>query len=99
MSTTARDRFTIERRGGVFTVTDNDLAILSLFNRHEYLPSSFIGAMVPWLNATYLRNRLTILRHELGLLEVPEASWHPLNRLVRLNRKSYAHMVWVIARK
>jgi SAM-dependent methyltransferase len=37
----------------------------------------------------------------LGLthMPVPEASWHPLNRLARLNRPSYAFVVWVAARK
>ena len=83
MSTTFRSRFAVERRGGVFAITDNDLAILSLFNVYEYLPSSFVCAMVPWLNPTYVRNRLTILRHELGLLEVPEASWRAANARYR----------------
>jgi SAM-dependent methyltransferase len=37
----------------------------------------------------------------LGLLKmpVPETSWHPLNRLARLDRKSYAYTVWVVAKK
>ena len=37
----------------------------------------------------------------LGLtwMKVPVARWHPLNRLARMNRKSYASLVWVIARK
>jgi SAM-dependent methyltransferase len=37
----------------------------------------------------------------LGLLRmgVPEARWHPLNKLARMNRKSYAFVVWVVARK
>lgn len=37
----------------------------------------------------------------LGLtrMQVPEASWHPLNKLARANRRSYAFVVWVVARK
>jgi SAM-dependent methyltransferase len=37
----------------------------------------------------------------LGLLNmsVPEISWHPLNKLARLDRKSDGYTVWVIAKK
>ena len=37
----------------------------------------------------------------LGLtnMGVPEAKWHPLNKLALLNRKSYAFVIWVVARK
>lgn len=35
----------------------------------------------------------------LGWMKVPEARWHPLNRLAMMNRRSYASTVWVIARK
>ncbi len=83
MSTTLRNRFTVDRKGGTFAVTDNDLAILSLFNRYEYLPSTFIGAMVPWLHPVYIKNRLTILRHELEFLEVPAPSWEAANARYR----------------
>jgi ubiquinone/menaquinone biosynthesis C-methylase UbiE len=46
-------------------------------------------------------NPLMPLIGALGLnqMPVPRASWHPANRLARLNRKSYAFMVWVIAQK
>ena len=44
-----------------------------------------IEALVGFLGLTHMR--------------VPEARWHPLNRLARLNRKSYASLVWVVARK
>jgi len=32
-------------------------------------------------------------------MPVPIRTWHPLNKLARMNRGSYGHMVWVIARK
>jgi hypothetical protein len=83
MSTTFRNRFAVEQKGGTFAITDNDLAILALFNVYEYLPSTFVCAMVPWLNPAYVKNRLTILRHELGVLEVPEASWRAANARYR----------------
>lgn len=37
----------------------------------------------------------------LGLnhMAVPHASWHPLNRLAKMNRPSYGFVVWVIAQK
>lgn len=35
----------------------------------------------------------------LGFTGVPEARWHPLNWLARLNRRSYGSMVWVVAQK
>lgn len=37
----------------------------------------------------------------LGLVRmpVPESPWHPLNKLARIERKSYAYVVWIIARK
>jgi SAM-dependent methyltransferase len=37
----------------------------------------------------------------LGVLRmpVPDVAWHPLNWLARMNRKSYAFVVWVVARK
>jgi len=46
-------------------------------------------------------NTLVPLVNGLGLtwMPVPEAKWHPLNLLARTNRTSYAHVVWVIARK
>jgi SAM-dependent methyltransferase len=46
-------------------------------------------------------NALMPVLGALGLLHmpVPEVAWHPLNRLARLDRKSYAYTVWVIARK
>jgi SAM-dependent methyltransferase len=46
-------------------------------------------------------NVLIPLLGGLGLLwaPVPEASWHPFNKLARLNRPSYAWVVWIIARK
>lgn len=46
-------------------------------------------------------NTLTPLLGGLGLLHmpVPEASWHPFNMLARLDRRSYAFVVWIIARK
>lgn len=46
-------------------------------------------------------NALMPLLGGLGLihLPVPEARWHPLNRLARMNRSSYAYVVWVVARK
>lgn len=46
-------------------------------------------------------NTLMPLLGGLGLVRmpVPEASWHPFNKLARMNRASYAFVVWVVARK
>ncbi len=46
-------------------------------------------------------NPLMAVVGALGLtrMPVPEASWHPLNKLARFNRMSYAFVVWVIAQK
>ena len=46
-------------------------------------------------------NSLTALLGGLGLLHVPvpKAPWHPLNKLARMNWRSYAFVVWIIARK
>lgn len=46
-------------------------------------------------------NTLMPLLSGLGLIRmpIPEAPWHPLNKLARINRKSYAFVVWVVARK
>jgi SAM-dependent methyltransferase len=46
-------------------------------------------------------NALMPLLGGLGLIHmpVPEAHWHPLNKLARMNRNSYAYVVWVVARK
>jgi len=46
-------------------------------------------------------NPLMPLLGGLGLTQmpVPEVSWHPLNRLARINRRSYAFAVWIIAAK
>jgi SAM-dependent methyltransferase len=35
----------------------------------------------------------------LSSMPVPDATWHPLHKLARLNRLSYAYVVWVVARK
>jgi SAM-dependent methyltransferase len=35
----------------------------------------------------------------LGHVAVPELRWHPINMLARLDRRSYAFVVWVIAQK
>jgi SAM-dependent methyltransferase len=46
-------------------------------------------------------NTLMPLLGGLGLIKmsVPEISWHPLNKLARLDRKSYGYTVWVVAKK
>jgi SAM-dependent methyltransferase len=46
-------------------------------------------------------NPLMPLLGGLGLVRmpVPEAKWHPFNKLARMNRRSYASVVWVVARK
>jgi SAM-dependent methyltransferase len=46
-------------------------------------------------------NTLMPVINGLGLtrMPVPEASWHPINRMARLNRASYHYVVWVIAQK
>jgi len=46
-------------------------------------------------------NSFTALLGGLGLLHVPvpKAPWHPFNKLARMNRRSYAFVVWIIARK
>ena len=46
-------------------------------------------------------NPLMPLLGGLGLVHmpVPDARWHPFNKLARMNRRSYAFVVWVVARK
>lgn len=36
---------------------------------------------------------------DLNFEPVPDAKWHPLHKLAMYNRKSYASVVWIIARK
>lgn len=84
MSTTLRrNRFKVQPKGGNFKITENDLAILSLFNTYEYLPSTFIMAKIPWLARGYIANRLTTLNHELQLIRVPKGSTEAANARYR----------------
>lgn len=80
---TRRSRFIVDPKGGSYTISKNHLAILSLFDTYEYIPSTYIAAFVPWLNPVYVKNRLTILRHEQEFLEVPAASWQAANARYR----------------
>lgn len=81
--TTRRNRFRREPRGQGYRITDNDIRILELLHRFGFLPSSYITAFLPDRNELALRHRLTLLRHDAGLIETPKASWQAANARYR----------------
>src|SRR5947209_7460675 len=83
METKRRTRFQVDPRGGSYRLTDNDIRILLLFNTYEYLSSDYIIRFVRHLHPVAVKNRLTVLRHEMGLLEIPSASWEAANARYR----------------
>jgi hypothetical protein len=79
---TRRSRFLVTPKGTSFIVTENDLRILVLLQRYRYLPSTYLAALVS-TSYGYLKNRLTILRHEAGVIDCPRSSWHAANARYR----------------
>jgi hypothetical protein len=78
-----RSRFTLEPKGQPFRVTRNDLDILDLLQTHKYLPSTYIIALLDDPCPQYIKNRLTILRHEAKVIDTPASSWHAANARYR----------------
>jgi hypothetical protein len=78
-----RSRFTLEPKGQSFRITRNDLEILDLLQTYKYLPSTYIIALLDAPCVQYIKNRLTILRHEAKVLDVPASSWHAANARYR----------------
>lgn len=63
-------------------ITPNDLRVLQVLNRYPYLPSTYIVALTG-LNRLTLKDRFTILRHELKVITTPKASWAAMNARYR----------------
>ena len=78
-----RSRFTIQRRGVPYRITDTDLALIEPLQTYKYLPSSHIVAFNPQVHPQYVKNRLTVIRHEMGLIDCPASSWHAANARYR----------------
>lgn len=76
-----RNRFYRDPRGKAFAVQATDLLILQLLNRYRYLPSTYIRAFLAhWgFPSKYYTDRFTLLRHEGGLIDCPDASWGAAN--------------------
>jgi len=80
---TKRSRFSVQSKGLPFRITRNDLDILDLVQQFEPMASTHLIALLDDPSAQYVKNRLTILRHEAKVLEVPHASWHAANARYR----------------
>jgi hypothetical protein len=80
---TKRNRFTLEPKGQPFRITRNDLDILDLLQTYKYLPSTYITALLDDPCVQYIKNRLTILRHEAKVIDIPASSWHAANARYR----------------
>lgn len=77
--TTRRSRFRREPIGQGYRITGNDVRILELLHRFRFLPSSYLTVFLDDRNELALRHRLTLLRHEAGLIDTPAASWQAAN--------------------
>ena len=82
---TRRSRFVIEKRGTSHRITKTDLVILDLLQRYRYLPSTYLLTFLSQSGKTsaYYKKRLTHLRHELQVIDCPQASWHAANARYR----------------
>ncbi|MGA8906044.1 MAG: hypothetical protein WB524_00380 [Acidobacteriaceae bacterium] len=78
-----RSRFILQPKGQSFRITRNDLAILDLLQTYKYLPSSYIIALLEDPCVQYIKNRLTILRHEAKVIDIPPSAWHAANARYR----------------
>ena len=78
-----RNRFVIEAKGIPYRITDTDLDIIDPLQPYKYAPSSYLIALNPNLHPQYVKNRLTIIRHEMGLIACPSSSWHAANARYR----------------
>jgi hypothetical protein len=80
---TKRSRFILEPKGQPFRITGNDLDILDLLQTYKYLPSTYLIALLGGPSVQYVKNRLTILRHEAKVIDCPASSWHAANARYR----------------
>jgi hypothetical protein len=78
-----RSRFSVASKGVSFRITRNDLDILGLLQTYKYLPSTYIAAFLHDAHPQYIKNRLTILRHEAKVIDCPASSWHAANARYR----------------
>ena len=78
-----RNRFTREPTGTSYRITDTDLDIIAPLQTYKYLPSTYLITFNPQLNPIYVKNRLTTIRHDMGLIDCPPSSWHAANARYR----------------
>lgn len=66
-------------------LTTQDLFVLELLRTHRYLPSNYIVEFCrrAGLSASYVIKRLTVLRHDHGVIDCPPASWYAANARYR----------------
>lgn len=66
-------------------LTRLDFSILELLNSYRYLPSDYLVEFIrrAGKGASYVPKRLTLLRHDLGVIDCPPASWHAANARYR----------------
>ena len=74
-----RSRFVVEPKGTPFRLTRNDLDIIDPLQTYKYLPSTHLIRLAGNLHPQYVKNRLTILRHEAKVIDCPASSWHAAN--------------------
>jgi len=78
-----RSRFVVEPKGVAFRLTGNDLDIIGPLQTYKYLPSTHLVRFASNLHPQYVKNRLTVLRHEAKLIDCPPSSWHAANARYR----------------
>ena len=85
MQTTAkRSRFVREVTAGAApSHADGPEPYSTRFRLNKYLPSNFLISFNSQLHPQDVKNRLTVIRHEMGLIDCPPASWHAANARYR----------------
>ena len=78
-----RSRFVAESKAIPFRLTRNDLDIVAPLQTYKYLPSTYLIRFASKLHPQYVKNRLTVLRHEAKLIDCPASSWHAANARYR----------------
>jgi hypothetical protein len=85
MEQTKRSRFIATPTGKRFIISERDVDILTLLQRYRYLPSNYIAALlgVEYRPGAPIKDNLTKLRHEAGLIDCPNPSWAAANARYR----------------
>ena len=78
-----RSRFVVESKGVPFRLTRSDMEIIGPLQTYKYLPSTHLIRFASGLHPQYVKNRLTILRHEAKIIDCPASSWHAANARYR----------------